>query len=58
MTTARRQMSLKGTVCTFQRVEIRISINVVGRAGVRYTKSIETRKRGEKVGMLSLELLH
>ncbi len=42
ISTARRQVTVKRIVCTFEEVEMLISINRVGRAEVMFFKTVET----------------
>ncbi len=42
ITTALRQVTMRGIACTIERVERLASINTVGMAGVRLMKTIET----------------
>ncbi len=46
ISTARRQMTMKEIACTIERVEVRVSINIVNRAGLRLIKTIETWRGG------------
>ncbi len=43
--TAHRQVPMKGTAYTIERVERRVRVNIVDRAGVRLIKTIETWKK-------------
>ncbi len=49
ITTAHRQVTMKGITCTIERLERRLGINIVDRAGVRLIKTIETCKMGGRV---------
>ncbi len=40
-------MAMKGNVCAIERVERRLSINILDRAGVRLLKILETWTKGE-----------
>ncbi len=51
MTTARRQVTMKGIACTIEWAERRVSINIVDRAGVRLIKTIETWKGEGRLGV-------
>ncbi len=46
ITTARHQVTMKEISSTIESVEMRFSINIVDRAGVRLIKTIETREGG------------
>ncbi len=46
ITTALRQVTMKGIACTVERVERRVSVNIADGAGVRLIKTIETWKGG------------
>ncbi len=52
ITTASRRVPMKGIACSTERVERRVSINIVDMANVRLIKTKETWKKGEgKVGI-------
>ncbi len=46
ITTARHLVTMKGIVCTIERVERRVNINIVDGAGVRLIKTIDM-ERGD-----------
>ncbi len=55
ITTAHRQVTMKESACTIERVEVRVSINIVDRTGNRFSKTIET-WRVDRVGVYGSQL--
>ncbi len=55
ITTALRQVTIKGIACTIERVERKVNINIADRAGVRFIKTTETwKRRGGGVGVVHI----
>ncbi len=46
ITTALREVTMRGIACTIERVEIYVSLNTVDMTGVRFIETIETKEGG------------